>query len=82
MRNTLILSQNCLTHGKNSVIMTLFSIENVFLFPEVLSVSLSEYSVIKRDFNGNRSVPSIFVSDIEYSVIMSDVIKSFDCISK
>ena len=28
----------------------------------------------------NRLVPSNFMSDIEYSVIMSDVIKSFDCI--
>ena len=28
----------------------------------------------------NRSVPSNFMSDIEYSVITSDVIKSFDCI--
>ena len=26
------------------------------------------------------SVPSNFMSDIEYSVITSDVIKSFDCI--
>ena len=42
-------------------------------------MSLSEYSVIKRDFNGNRSVPSNFMLDIEYSVITSDVIKSFDC---
>ena len=43
-------------------------------------MSLSEYSVIKREFNGNKSVPSNFMSDVEYSVIMSDVIKSFDCI--
>ena len=48
---------------------------------ELLLVSLSEYSVIKREFNENRSVPSIFMSDIEYSVIMSDVIKNFDCIT-
>ena len=41
-------------------------------------MSLSEYSVIKREFNGNRTVPSNSMSDIEYSV-MSDVIKSFDC---
>ena len=27
-----------------------------------------------------RSVPSNYMSDIEYSVIMNDVIKSFDCI--
>ena len=47
-----------------------------------MSVSLNEYSVIKRDFNGNRSVPSNFMSDIEYSVITSDVIKSFDCLGK
>ena len=42
-------------------------------------MSLSEYSVIKSHFNGNRSVPNNFMSDIEYSVITSDVIKSFDC---
>ena len=42
-------------------------------------MSLSEYSVIKREFNGNRSVPSNSMSDIEYSVITNDVIKSFDC---
>ena len=47
-------------------------------------MSLSEYSVIKREFSykegsGNRSVPSNFMSDIEYSVITNDVIKSFDC---
>ena len=47
----------------------------------LLSVSLSEYSVIKREFNGNRSVPSRFMSDIEYSVITSGVIKSLDCIT-
>ena len=34
----------------------------------------------RGNFNGNRSVPSNFMSDIEYSVIMSDLIKSFDCI--
>ena len=43
-------------------------------------MSLSEYSVIRGNLNGNRSVPSNFMSDIEYSVITSDVIKSFDCI--
>ena len=43
-------------------------------------MSLCEYSVIKRDFNRNRCVPSNFMSDIKYSVITSDVIKSFDCI--
>ena len=32
-------------------------------------MSLSENSVIKREFNGNRSVLSKFMSDIEYSVI-------------
>ena len=36
--------QNCLTHGQNSVIMNLFSIENVYLFPEVT------VGVIKRIF--------------------------------
>ena len=45
-----------------------------------MSVSLSEYSVIKREFlNGNRSVPCKFSSDSEYSVIKNDVIKRFDC---
>ena len=45
----------------------------------VLSVSLSEYSVLKREFNGNRSVPSKLMWDSEYSVIKSDVIKRFAC---
>ena len=31
------------------------------------------------NLNGNRSVPSKFMLDIEYSVITTDVIKSFDC---
>ena len=35
MQNNLTWSQNCLTQGKNSVIMNLFSIENVYLFQEV-----------------------------------------------
>ena len=47
-----------------------------------MSVSLSEYSVIKREFQWSRSVPSNFMSDIEYFVITSDVIKSFDCTCK
>ena len=47
---------------------------------KLLSVSLSEYSVKKGNFNGNRSVLSKFMSEIEYSVITSDIIKSFDCI--
>ena len=33
----------------------------------------------RGNFNENRSVPSNFMSDIEYSVITIDVIKSFDC---
>ena len=41
-------------------------------------MSLSN-SVIKKNFNGNRSVPSNFMWAIEYSVIKSDVIKRFDC---
>ena len=32
------------------------------------------------NFNGNRSVSSKFMLYIEYSVITSDIIKSFDCI--
>ena len=35
MQKTLAWSQNCLTYGKNSVIMNSFSIEIVYLFPEV-----------------------------------------------
>ena len=46
-----------------------------------LSVSLTEYSVIKRDFNGYRSIPCKLMSASDYSVIKSDVIKSFDCIN-
>ena len=42
---------------------------------DLLSVSLRECSVIKREFYGNRSVPSNFILDIEYSFITSDVIK-------
>ena len=33
-KKILFWSQNCLTHGNNSVIMNLFSIEIVYLFPE------------------------------------------------
>ena len=35
MQNTLYWSPNWLTHGKNSVIKNLISIENVYLFPEL-----------------------------------------------
>ena len=34
-KKTLFWSQNCLTHGNNSVIMNSFSIEIVYVFPEV-----------------------------------------------
>ena len=34
-KKTLFWSQNCLTHGNNSVLMNLFSIEIVYLFQEV-----------------------------------------------
>ena len=34
-KKTLNWSQNCLTHGNSSVIMNLFSIEIVYMFPEV-----------------------------------------------
>ena len=47
-------------------------------FQNLLSVSLSEYSVIKRGFNRNRSFPAN-LSDSEYSVIKNDVMKRFDC---
>ena len=49
-KKTLFWSQNCLTHGNNFVIMNLFSIEIVYLFPKVTAVSFSEYSFIKREF--------------------------------
>ena len=61
--------------------MNLFSIENVYLFPEVtVGVIKGIFCYKEENFNGNRFVPSIFMSDMEYSVITSDVIKSFDCI--
>ena len=34
-KKTLFRSQNCLTHVNNSVIKNLFSVEIVYLFPEV-----------------------------------------------
>ena len=34
-KKTLFWSQNCLIHGNNSVIINLFSIEIVYLFPQV-----------------------------------------------
>ena len=34
-KKTLFWSQNCLTHDNNSVIVNLFSIETVYLFPEL-----------------------------------------------
>ena len=60
--------------------MNLFSIEIVYLFPEVtVGVVKLIFCYKKMNFNGNRSVPINFMSDIEYSVITSDVLKSFDC---
>ena len=35
MQKTLSWSHKCLVHGKTSVIMNLFSIENVYLFLEI-----------------------------------------------
>ena len=35
MQKDLVLITNCLTHGKNSVMMNLISIEIVYQFPEV-----------------------------------------------
>ena len=40
---------------------------------------LSEYCVIKRELKWKQIRPSKFISDIEYSVMTSDVIKSFYC---
>ena len=34
-KKTVNWSQNCLTHGNSSVIINIFSIEIVYLFPEV-----------------------------------------------
>ena len=39
-------------------------------------MSLSEHSVMKREFSRHRSVPCKFMSDVEYSVMKSDIIKS------
>ena len=81
MQNTLVWSQNCLTHGNNSVIMNLFSIEIVYLFPEV-TVGVVKWIFCYKEgilMETDPSVPSSFMLDIEYSVIKSDVIKSFDC---
>ena len=36
MQKTLFLSQNCRTHGNNSVLMNLFSTEIVYLLPEII----------------------------------------------
>ena len=50
-KDLVLIKKKFLTHGKNSVIMNLFSIENVYICSQkLLSVSLSEYSVIKREF--------------------------------
>ena len=59
--------------------MNLFSIENVYLFPELT------VGVVKRIFCYKEGIlmetdlfPCKFMSDCEYSVIKSDVIKRFD----
>ena len=36
--------------------------------------------LLRGSFNRNISVPSKLMLDINYSVIMNDAIKSFDCI--
>ena len=47
----------------------------------LLSVSLRVNILLQSgNFNGNRSVPCKLMSYSEYSVIKSDVIKSFDYI--
>ena len=42
-------------------------------------MSLSEYPVIKKEFQWKQIRFQHFMSNIEYSVITSAVIKSFDC---
>ena len=54
--------------------MNLFSIKNVCLFPEVT------VGVVKCIFCYKEGIlMKTYPSDKEYSVIKSDVIKSFDC---
>ena len=48
---------------------------------KLLSVSFSEYSIIEKEFQWKQIRSQEIMSDLEYSVITSDVIKSFDCIS-
>ena len=43
MQKTLSWLPNWLTHGKNSVIMNLFSIENVLMFPELITVGVVKW---------------------------------------
>ena len=45
-------------------------------------MSLSEYSVIKREFKWKHIRYQNFMSNIEHSVITSDNIKSIDCTCK
>ena len=67
MQKSLTWSQNSLTRGKNSV-MDLFSIENVYLFPEV-TVGVKWIFCYKEGILMETSVPSKFMLDTEYSVI-------------
>ena len=69
-----------LTHGKNSVTMNLFSIENAHLFPELI-VGVVKWIFYYKEWILMLTDPfPANMSDIEYFVIKSDVIKSFDCI--
>ena len=59
--------------------MNLISIEIVYLFPEVTVGVVKWIFCYKEGILMETSVPSNIMPDIEYSVITSDVIKSFDC---
>ena len=60
--------------------MNLFLIEFVYLFQEVtVGVVKSIFCYKEGILMETDPFPAIFLSDIEYSVITSDVLKSFDC---
>ena len=59
--------------------MNLFSIENVYQFQELNVGVLKWVFCYKEGILMETSVPCNFLSDSEYSVTKSDIIKKFDC---
>ena len=59
--------------------MNLFSIENGYLFPELTVGDVKCKFCYKEGILMKTDPFPAFMSDIEYSVIKSEVIKSFDC---